>query len=142
MLDLFAGSGAVGLEAVSRGAPEAWFVEKHSAVLRTLRENLKNLGVPAEQGRVVAGDVASFLRRKGPVFDLVFIDPPYGRNLAAPTLSALLQYGRLSPDGIVAAEIETSLDFDPHGSAPGLECATDRTYGQTRIVIWRMETRA
>src|SRR5579871_4237474 len=77
-LDLYAGSGAVGIEALSRGAAEVVFVERAAPALKALRANLSRLGVQ-EGFRVVAGNAASFLRAPdaGTRFDLVFLDPPY-----------------------------------------------------------------
>ncbi len=79
-LDLYAGSGAVGMEALSRGAESATFVEKDSAALKVLRGNLAKLGVTAGF-RIHAGSVGAYLRRGhaggGPVFDVMFLDPPY-----------------------------------------------------------------
>ena len=76
-LDLYAGSGAVGIEALSRGAAEAVFVERAAPALKALRANLARLGMK-EGAQVVPGTVAAFLRKEsGPCFDVVFLDPPY-----------------------------------------------------------------
>ena len=74
-LDLYAGSGAVGIEALSRGAREAVFVEKAAGALKVLRENVANLGL-GSRGRVQAAGVGSYLRSRMGCFDLVFLDPP------------------------------------------------------------------
>ena len=95
-LDLFAGSGALGLEALSRGAAEAVLVERHPAALRCLREAVDRLGARAE---VVAADARTFLRRCREPFDLVFLDPPYGSRLLAPCLHLLAEGGWLRPGG-------------------------------------------
>ena len=75
-LDLYAGSGAVGIEALSRGAAEAVFVEKSPAVVKVIRENLEKLGL-RDRARVHAAGVGTFLRSSTAVFDVVFLDPPY-----------------------------------------------------------------
>lgn len=84
-LDLFAGSGALGIEALSRGAGGCWFVERDRQALRVLEANLERLGLK-ERSRVVAGDVLQVLGRvlvaHGRPFDLVLADPPYGQDLA------------------------------------------------------------
>lgn len=142
VLDLFAGSGGVGIEALSRGAPQAVFVERAPAVVKVLRENLAGLGLGADQARVMAGDVAKLLPKlAGRAFDLVAIDPPYGQALAKPTLEALLAHGLLAPGGLVVAEVEAGLDLAAQ-APPALECLIDRTYGQTRILIWSQPTPA
>jgi 16S rRNA (guanine966-N2)-methyltransferase len=140
VLDLFAGSGGVGIEALSRGAGLALFVERQSAVAKVVRENLASLGIPASVARVVQGDVAKVLPRlAGQTFDLTAIDPPYGQGLAGPSLEVLVATGLVAPGGLVVAEVEAALAL----AAPaGLDCLADRTYGQTRIVLWRLDTTA
>src|SRR5262245_43519940 len=92
VLDLFAGTGAVGIEALSRGAARVVFVEKDQAALRALRANLAALGASRAAARVMAGDVLRVLADLAPheePFDLVFIDPPYTTSLAGRALAAL-----------------------------------------------------
>ena len=82
VLDLFAGSGALGLEALSRGAAQVTFVERAGAALRALRANLEKLGVGGE-AQVVRGDAMSYVRGLEPgAFDVALADPPYGQDLA------------------------------------------------------------
>lgn len=103
-LDLFAGSGALGLEALSRGAGEVVFVERDRRVVQTLRENLKALGATAE---VHQADALSWLAHKVPApFDIVFLDPPFGQELLAPVCERLEQYGWLRPAARVYLEAE------------------------------------
>ncbi len=109
-LDLFSGSGAVGIEALSRGAARVAFVERAEAALEALRENLARLGL-RDGVRVHAGSVSAFLRRgrpeSSPRFDLVFLDPPWD---AAPDYDAALDLlggassGLLAQGGLVIAE--------------------------------------
>ena len=93
VLDLFAGSGALGLEALSRGASFVVFVERSRGALRTLRKNIETLG--AEGGcRVVAGDAMAYLHRPGlEDFDLAFADPPYEKGLAGSLLEIFEEKG-------------------------------------------------
>ncbi len=102
-LDLYAGSGAVGIEALSRGAEHVVFVERTPVALKVLRANLERLGISSDF-RVEAGSVASFLRRaKGMGFDVVFLDPPYDAdaeyaaalNLLGETARAVLAEGSI-----------------------------------------------
>jgi len=138
VLDLFAGSGGVGIEALSRGAAEAVFVERQSAVAKVLRENLTSLGILPSQARVILGDVAKVLPRlAGQSFDLTAIDPPYGQDLAEPALRGILEQGLVAANGLVVAEVEVGLSLPD--IAP-LTCLANRTYGQTRIILWRMDT--
>lgn len=94
-LDLFAGSGALGLEAASRGAAEVVWVERDRRAAQALRANLAQLRFAA--GRVELGDALSWLRGPGRPFDLVFLDPPYQSGLLQPTCEALESGGWLAP---------------------------------------------
>jgi 16S rRNA (guanine966-N2)-methyltransferase len=139
VLDLFAGSGSLGLEAISRGAQEAVFVEQSPKAVRALHETLTRLQIPKSQCRIVAKKVVGFLRQTpNRAYDLVFVDPPYGQNLLPSTLHALKSGNWLSQSGFVAAEVEAEMDVENYF---GFEQEVNRTYGQTRIVIWRMKSR-
>ncbi len=84
VLDLYAGSGALGIEALSRGARHATFVDQHPRSVSTIRSNLKSLAVPADASNVVKATAAAFLGRGGgreAGYDLVFLDPPYDHDL-------------------------------------------------------------
>ncbi len=143
VLDLFAGTGSVGFEALSRGAAEAVFVEKNSRLAALLRENLARLGVAPGRGRVVVDDVPHFLSKKGVrPFDVAFADPPYGQGLLRPAVERLLAGGWLSPGGWAVAEVEAGLDVGRELVFPRFSCATSRLFGQTRIVIWQIPTDA
>lgn len=100
-LDLFAGSGALGVEALSRGARSVVFVEKNRLASTHLQDQLDVLGAEAE---IVCADALVYLR--GPVrkFDIVFLDPPYPDKLLAPAMQALEDYGWLGKDAFVYAE--------------------------------------
>ena len=140
VLDLFAGSGSLGFEAASRGAPEICLVEKAAAAVECLRRNAEALGMGPDQCRIVAADVARFLRPgTGQAYDIVFVDPPYGENRLAHTLTAVQRGGWLAPGGFLLAEVEASLPAASLVAAggDGLHLETERTYGQTRILLWQ-----
>jgi 16S rRNA (guanine966-N2)-methyltransferase len=101
-LDLFAGSGALGLEALSRGAAEVVFVERAPLVARHLREALGLLA--ADGGRVVQADAAAFLAGPAQPFDVVFLDPPFGADLVPAMLARLVAAGWLAPGARVYVE--------------------------------------
>ena len=104
-LDLFAGTGQVGIEALSRGAEEAVLVERCTAALRTIRENLAHTGLAA-QARVVRADVFEYLQREPEPFDYAYIAPPQYHGLWAATLRVLdAQPGWLAEDGWAIAQI-------------------------------------
>jgi 16S rRNA (guanine966-N2)-methyltransferase len=133
VLDLFAGTGALGLEALSRGAAEAVFVDRMDAALRTISRNLDDLGL-ANRSRVIRWDLSRNLgplRGRRPAFDLVFLDPPYGRGLLAPTISRLVAADCLTPGARLVAEHSTE---ESPPAAPGGPVATDRRrYGKTLV---------
>lgn len=105
-LDLFAGSGALGFEALSRGARRVVMVEQNPQALKSLRENARKLG--ADRLDLVAGDGLKALSREGKTFDVIFLDPPFHHGIL-PLLLPLLS-DRLAPDGLVYAETEQALE--------------------------------
>ena len=133
VLDLFAGSGALGLEALSRGAAAATFVDSAPAALRALRDNLSALEIGAEAAEVRRADARAFLRsarKAGRQYDLVFLDPPYRRAAAlARDLDRDLP-AVLSPGARVAVETGRQA---PLGLA--LQLLDERRYGDTLIRI-------
>jgi 16S rRNA (guanine966-N2)-methyltransferase len=124
VLDLFAGSGALGLEALSRGASEVVFVERARNALVTLRANVERLGAEGEC-RVVAGDAMAFVRRLGEgAFDLVLADPPYDLGLARKLLELFAEKGFARELWVEHRKKEEMPPF------PGLR---QRRYGDTTI---------
>ncbi len=136
VLDLFAGSGSLSFEALSRGAEEACLVEREAKAVQCLNQNVETLDL-ADRCRVAEMDVMRFLRgRTYQPYDVVFADPPYGENRLAPTLKAVMRGGWLAEDGYLLAEIEGGLRFDAEAVHEELELDADRHYGQTRIILW------
>ena len=128
VLDLFAGSGALGIEALSRGAAHATFVERSAPALAALRANLAALGV-LERSRVRAGDALAALRR-GETYDLVFLDPPYAM---AEALAGQLS---LALPAVLAAGARVVSESDRRAPPPlALPLARERRYGDTLIRI-------
>lgn len=108
-LDLFAGSGAMGIEALSRGASSATFIENDRSALKAIRENLNALDL-SPLATVLAGDVLETVKTlKGKTFDLIYIDPPYEKGLPIQTLHLIDTLQLLSPRGILFVE-ERSLE--------------------------------
>ncbi|HKA16047.1 MAG TPA: 16S rRNA (guanine(966)-N(2))-methyltransferase RsmD [Myxococcota bacterium] len=132
VLDLYAGTGALGIEALSRGAARAVFVERSNASLAALRRNLRTLELD-DHARVVCGDVRGVLRRlagEGMRFDLVLADPPYeDRALAAP-LALLVSGGLLAPGATVVVERSRRHPLPP---IEGLVSHGSRRYGDTEL---------
>ena len=133
VLDLFAGSGSLALESISRGAPHALLVENSTAAMRCLQANVENLGVQVEAG-LVKDDVLKVLKRPPQEpYNLVFMDPPYRKKLAEPALRLLAAHRWLAPGAFVTAEIEKEARF---AVPQGFTLETDRLLGQTRVCIW------
>ena len=139
-LDLFAGSGAVGLEALSRGAKSATFVEQNRRHLAVLNENLTVLCSPSPSRftSVVTANVYQWISSyAGPGFSIGFADPPYALGEEkgyASVLATLAARGVIRPDGLFIAEMTAVQKAE---ETPGWELLRDRVYGKTRICIWR-----
>lgn len=133
VLDLYAGSGAVGLEALSRGAAHAQLVEADPRVLRVLRGNVAALGV-ADRVRVSPGKVGTVLAgAPAAPYDVVFLDPPYatGTPEVEAALAALVAGGWLAADAVVA--VERSTRTPAPAWPPGLAPRAERRYGETAV---------
>ena len=135
VLDAFAGTGALGLEALSRGAAEAFFLESDRAALAVLRRNVEALGETA-RARIVPADATNPPRAQKPC-GLVFLDPPYRGGLAQPALAALAAAGWIAPDALCVVEAAAKEDFAP---VAGFDRLDDRTYGAARLIFLRRRT--
>jgi 16S rRNA (guanine966-N2)-methyltransferase len=131
VLDLFAGTGALGLEALSRGARCATFVERGTKALSLLRRNVGLLQAE-DASRIVSRDAARLGRNAGDPFDLVFLDPPYAQALGERAVASALAGGWVAPGGLVVWEENT----DPR-PPPGLTLLDSRRYGETVVAIYR-----
>ncbi|MFC5066670.1 16S rRNA (guanine(966)-N(2))-methyltransferase RsmD [Flaviflagellibacter deserti] len=134
VLDLFAGTGALGLEALSRGAAFALFVEDGVEARGLLRGNVEMLGV-AGTSRIFRRDAT----RLGPAhpnepFDLVFADPPYGKGLGEKALASAREGGWIKPDALVVVEEAGDVEF---AVPEGFELIETRNYGEAQLVFMR-----
>jgi 16S rRNA (guanine966-N2)-methyltransferase len=135
VLDLFAGTGSLGLEAISRGAEFVTFVEKNPGSLKVLRENIKLAGFEA-QSEVLSIDALRALKgfnRANRLFDLIFIDPPYGDNLYEKTLFSIDRYGIIRNGGLIIIEHPHWLGLD--GIFKRFVPVKNKKYGSTAISI-------
>ncbi|MGE0420399.1 MAG: RsmD family RNA methyltransferase [Acetobacteraceae bacterium] len=130
VLDVFAGTGALGLEALSRGAGHATFIESSPAALAALRANVRACRAETRCD-VLAIDVVAGRLTSGPPAGLVFLDPPYGRALVPLALERLRAAGRIASGALVVAE--TGPADDPPHPAP----LASRSHGKARLTIWR-----
>ncbi len=136
VIDLFAGSGALGFEALSRGAAFCLFVETDEAARGALRENIDALGQfgATRVHRRDATDLGVRPGSAGPAFDLAFLDPPYAKGLGEKALAGLISGGWLAPGAI--AVFERGRD-EPDPETPGFEPLDVRDYGAARVHFLR-----
>ena len=131
-LDLFAGTGQLGIEALSRGAESCVFVDQSKAAVKLVKDNLKKTQL--ENGRVVQGDSISFLAGREK-FDLIFLDPPYATTLLENSLQNIVKFDKLNTGGIIVCErpLEKELSDD----FSGYTRSKDYKYGNTLLTIYR-----
>lgn len=132
VLDVFAGTGAMGLEALSRGGAHATFIERDRAALAALEKNIATLG-EAARASVLRADALNMPRAKEPA-SLAFLDPPYGEGLAEPALTALAKGGWLEDGAIVIVELGKRDDLSPPVLFTQLD---ERRYGAARFILLR-----
>ena len=135
VLDLFAGTGALGIEALSRGAEQAVFIDRARAALDAIHGNIKNLGLE-NQTRVIQWDILknlNCLSSSAVLFDLVFMDPPYADQAVPPTLEALVACGKLAPGARIVIEHSARIPLDlPTGP---LTISDQRRFGKTLVTF-------
>ena len=139
VLDLFAGTGALGIEAVSRGASSAFFIDNSPASLTILKKNLRHCRL-SETAQVIRWDASrnlNCLRAYHRTFNLVFMDPPYGHNLATTTLKHLLQVDCLDNGATIVVEHEPGLQWVAVGSF--IRMIDSRRYGRTQLSFFSFE---
>lgn len=130
VLDLFAGTGALGLEALSRGASHATFIDKGRVAQRLIRENLSKARREADARILTCA--ADRLPKAAAPCDLVFLDPPYGQGLGGPALDTARRQGWIAPDALVVWE-ENVVQVPPNG----FTLEDTRRYGDTHITLLR-----
>ena len=130
VLDVFAGTGAFGLEALSRGARFATFIENDRDARETLAANITTLGEGART-RLLVADATAPPRADGP-YDLVFLDPPYRSGLALPALEALSRTGWLGREALVIVELAAREHFE---APAGFDLLEERRYGAGRLAF-------
>ena len=134
--DLFAGTGAMGLEAVSRGARFCLFVEEAAEARALIRENVEAFGLTGatKLWRRDATNLGPLGAGSGGPFDLVFLDPPYRQNLLPPAVASLRDGGWLKPNAILVLECAADEDLPP---TDGFTLLDERVYGETKVMVLR-----
>jgi 16S rRNA (guanine966-N2)-methyltransferase len=135
VLDLFAGSGALGLESLSRGARRVVFVEQSRATFSCLKKNIVALGVDHSCTCYLANALSWLKRLKGSgrQFDLIFLDPPYDGNYLLPVLDLIVDTRCLTSTGIIVAEHREGFNVDDMDLNPALSVRRKKQYGKTAI---------
>jgi len=134
VLDLYAGTGAIGIEALSRGAAHAVFVDSGPRQCRTISENLGAAGV---SGEIIRSDVLraiGTLGGKGRSFDFVFADPPWEQGLGPATVDAVFEAGIVTAQGTMGLTVRRTDEVPER--FPGCECIFDRRYGDSRLLLF------
>ena len=128
VLDLFAGSGALGLEAISNGANEAYLIDNNEEAIRVIKDNMKNMN---DDIKVIKSDYKKFLKETDLKFDIIFLDPPYRKGLMGKALKIIEERELLTESGIVVCEYEYN-DFTTN-----LNLFKEKSYGFKKISIFK-----
>ena len=134
VLDLFAGTGQLGIECLSRGAASAVFVDRRADAVKLIRENLR-LTELEDRARVVAGDSMEYLKSIREPFDIIFLDPPYAAGLLEPAIAHIAKFDILAPHGIIAAEHPA--DRVLPALAPPYRLHRTYRYGKIALTLYR-----
>ena len=135
VLDLFAGTGQLGIEALSRGAECAVFVERRRDALQVIRENLEACGM-TDKARVVNGDAMSYLK-SGEKFDLIFLDPPYASGLLEQALEEIVRFDICRRHGIIVAE--SAADKTLPALAGPYALYREYRYGKIKLTVYHRD---
>ena len=138
-LDLFSGSGAIAFEALSRYAAEVVFVEKHAKVAQQLRENLASLRLDDEKrATIINQDAITYLDQSIAPFDLIFLDPPYRKDLLPVVLDRIVDSSLLNSEGLIYLEHESEENFD--WSKWNLDVLRQSNAGQVCGILLELKT--
>ena len=136
VLDLFAGTGQMGIEALSRGAASCVFVDRRSDAVRLVRDNLALCGL-SDRAQVVCGDAMGYLNALRTQFDLVFLDPPYADDVLERAVAYLTGFDILAPHGIIVAECPAEKTL-PAPAAP-YRLRREYRYGTIKVTVYRRD---
>lgn len=139
VIDVFAGTGSLGLEAASRGAEECYLVDKHPTTFARLRENVNSLKFQdfCNCLNMDSYDALREVSRRGKVFDLIFIDPPYAKEMIPPAMEIVFKEKLLKRDGLIVTKIDTSEEI--YQGYEELKLIDERKYGNTTVCFYAYE---
>ncbi|MDG6882976.1 Ribosomal RNA small subunit methyltransferase D [Clostridium perfringens] len=139
VIDVFAGTGSLGLEAASRGAKECYLVDKSPVTFPVLKKNIENLGF-GDFCHALNTDAYSALRSlasRGKVFDLMFIDPPYMKNLIPEAIEIIEEKNLLQEDGLIVTKIDSSEEI--FEGTEKIKLTKVKKYGNTTVCFYKIE---
>lgn len=136
VLDLFGGTGQLGIEALSRGAKRAVFVDAADSACRLMKENLKKTKME-EKSQVIRSDYLSFLKNCKDRYDIILLDPPYIEVFLENSLNLITEIDILQTNGIIVTERPVEKEFP--WNFPGFSRSRDYKYGKTLLTIYRKE---
>ena len=134
VLDLFAGTGQLGIECLSRGAESCVFVDRRADAVRLIRENLA-LTELTSRARVIAGDSMAYLKSVRTPFDIILLDPPYSAGLLAPAIAQIARHDLLAPHGYMTAEHPVGMAVP--ALAPPYRLHKTYRYGKIAVTVYR-----
>lgn len=139
VIDVFAGTGSLGLEAASRGAKECYLVDKSSTTFPVLKENIKNLGFTDFCTALNTDAYAALksLSARGKVFDLIFIDPPYCKDLIPEAMGLIEENSMLHQDGLIVTKIDTIEEI--YQGTEKIKLVRTKVYGNTTVCLYKIE---
>ncbi|RDB35347.1 16S rRNA (guanine(966)-N(2))-methyltransferase RsmD [Spirobacillus cienkowskii] len=142
VLDLFSGSGSLGIEALSRGAHKVIFVEQHPDAVKVIQENLKKLQIPDDKFIIIKNDVSNFLKSFNfdIKIDIVFADPPYSTEWYKNALNEIEHSKILNNNCTVIFEMPANYDFHLQFYSRDWRMTDKRNYGKTKLEIWQKGT--
>lgn len=134
VLDLFSGTGQLGIEALSRGAERCVFVDIRREAAQLIRENLEHTGL-SDRAQVVQGDYLAYLTQSKETFDVVLLDPPYGDEIIKKALQMITRIDKVAENGIIICENGSNFDW-PSVSEP-YELKKEYQYGKIKLALYR-----
>lgn len=139
VLDLFAGTGQMGIEALSRGAESCVFVDKRTDAVKLVKDNLSVCALE-DRAQVVCGDAMGFLSSTRAKFDLIFLDPPYADDILERAIAHIARFDILAPRGIIVAECPADKTLPALGGSYGIY--REYRYGKIKVTVYHRDDEA
>jgi 16S rRNA (guanine966-N2)-methyltransferase len=139
VLDMFSGTGSLGLEAASRGAKQCYLIDKGKETFSFLKKNVENLGFSnfCEALNIDSYEALSYFEKKGIIFDLIFIDPPYLKDMIPPAIELIYSKNLLAKDGLIVSKIDSSETI--YEGNEFIKVYDTRKYGNTTVCFYKFK---